>query len=140
MEKARKDGKNGVGQNLADYEPTPKERNLLEVLLNPESRMWSKTEICRKAGCDRQTYYNTYAKPEFVDYVMKQSLALVKQGVPATVNAVLRQAKRGDSTHAKMILMMAGLYAEKSDQTVKQVAVLKMERHYSHKPIKEENE
>ena len=41
MGKARKDGKTDVGQNLADYEPTPKERNLLEVMLNPESRMWT---------------------------------------------------------------------------------------------------
>ena len=57
MGTAQKDGKTDVGQNLADYEPTPKERNLLEVMLNPESRMWTKVEICRKAECDERNYY-----------------------------------------------------------------------------------
>jgi hypothetical protein len=65
MGTAQEEGKNGSRQNStdsADYEPTPKECNLLEVLLNPESRMWRKVEICQKANCDPETLRNALKK------------------------------------------------------------------------------
>ena len=78
MGTAQKNGKTDVGQNLADYEPTPKERNLLEVMLNPESRMWSVTEICKKADCVTQTYYNAFDKEGFVKLWDKQAKGVVQ--------------------------------------------------------------
>ena len=116
MEKARKDGKNGSRQNTADsadYEPTPKERNLLEVMLNPESRMWSKTEICHKADCDRETLRKAFKKEGFVKLWDKQAKGIVQRARMSVLNACIRQAQRGDATHAKMILTMSGDYNEK---------------------------
>ena len=81
MEKARKDGKNGSRQNTADsadYEPTPKERNLLEVMLNPESRMWSKTEICRKLTVIEKLFGKPLKKKALLSYGISRQKELFR--------------------------------------------------------------
>jgi hypothetical protein len=60
--------------------------------------------------------------------------------VPAVVNASIRQAKRGDSTHTKIILGMAGLWNEKHDLNMKQNCILRMELEYDVKPPKGDDE
>lgn len=102
-------------QNLTKYEPTEKEKNLLEVLLNPENRMKSITDVCKLAKCSRPVYYEAFSKPEFVELYNKQSVDLVKQSVASVLNTFIREAQRGSFQHGKVILEMAGLYAEKSD-------------------------
>ena len=52
-------------QNSTKYKPTEKEKALLEVLINPDYRMKSITDICRAAKCTRNIYYNAFAKEEF---------------------------------------------------------------------------
>ena len=105
-------------QNFTDYEPTEKEKNLLEVLLNPENRMKSITDICKLAKCTRPVYYDAFAKPGFVEIHNKYSVDLVKQSVSSVLNTFIREAQRGSFQHGKVILEMAGLYAEKQDVKV----------------------
>lgn len=103
----------GVFDNL-----TKSEQVLLEALLNPENRMKSVADICKVAKVDRSTYYRAFQKPEFVEVYNKQSLDLVKQSTASVINTFVREAQRGSFQHGKVILEMAGLYAEKSDLKV----------------------
>ena len=102
-------------QKPTKYRPTPKEETLLEVLLNPDHRMKSITEICRIAKCDRSVYYDAFAKKGFVDYYQSKSMDIVKQAVAPVLNAFVREALRGSYQHGKLILDMAGLIEEKKD-------------------------
>jgi hypothetical protein len=94
---------------------TLSEEKLLEVLLNPENRMKSITDICDIAKCNRKTYYRAFAKQEFVDIYNAKSKELVKQAVASVVNTFIREAQRGSFQHGKVILEMAGLYTEKQE-------------------------
>ncbi|WP_028560669.1 phBC6A51 family helix-turn-helix protein [Paenibacillus pinihumi] len=100
----------GNEQNL-----TRSEQALLEALLNPENRIKSVTDICKIAKVDRATYYRAFAKPEFVVLYNKRSVDLVKQSVASVLNTFVREAQRGSFQHGKVVLEMAGLYAEKAD-------------------------
>ena len=92
---------------------TKAEEILLEVLLNPENRMKSVTDICKIAKIERMTYYRAFAKPEFVDMYNKRSVDLVKQSVAPIINTFVREAQRGSFQHGKILLDMAGMYNEK---------------------------
>jgi len=99
-------------QICTNYQPTEKEQNLLEVLINPENRMKSITDICKIAKCERQTYYNAFAKPGFVEIYNAKCQELIKQSVGAIINAFVREAQRGSYQHGKLLLDMAGLHTD----------------------------
>lgn len=101
------------GQNLTGYEPTPSEEKLLEVLLNPQYRMKSITDICKIAEISRTTYYEAFSKPGFNEIYKQKSIELVKQQVAPVINAFVAEAKRGSFQHGKVLLEMADLYSEK---------------------------
>lgn len=105
-------------QNPTEYMPTEKEKILLEVLLNPDYRMKSITDICKAAKCSRNVYYDAFAKQGFVDLYKNQSTDLVKQSIAPVINTFIREAQRGSFQHGKVILEMAGVYTEKSDMKV----------------------
>ncbi len=96
------------------YEPTVKEAAILEVLLNPEHRMKSVTDICKLAQCSRNVYYTAFSKPEFRAAYEEKVKDLVKQAIGPIVNTFIKEAKRGNFQHGKVLLEMAGLYNEKS--------------------------
>lgn len=100
-------------QNSTNYEPTEKEKNLLEVLINPDYRMKSITDICRAAKCTRNIYYNAFEKPGFVELYKQYTTNLVKQSVASVINTFIREAQRGSFQHGKVLLEMAGLYTDK---------------------------
>jgi hypothetical protein len=100
-------------QNLTDYKPTEKEKNLLEVLLNPENRMKSITDICKLAKCTRPVYYEAFTKDGFVELYKRSSQDLVKQSVAPVLNTFIREAQRGSFQHGKVLLEMAGVYSDK---------------------------
>ena len=103
----------GIRQNRTKYKPTEKEKALLEVLLNPDYRMKSITDICRIAKCARSTYYEAFSKPGFVDLYNQYSNDLIKQSVAPVINTFIREAQRGSFQHGKVILEMAGMYSDK---------------------------
>lgn len=105
-------------QNLTENNLTDKEKALLEVLLSPEHRMKSITDICKIAGCSRPTYYSAFEKPEFQAIYKEKSKALVDQSIAPVLNTFVREALRGSFQHGKVLLEMAGLYSEKSQLEV----------------------
>lgn len=104
-------------QNLTDYKLTEKEKNLIEVLLNPENRMKSITDICKLAKCSRPVYYDAFSKPGFVEIYKQYSVDLVKQSVASVINTFIREAQRGSFPHGKVLLEMAGLYTDKIEHS-----------------------
>lgn len=99
-------------QNFTNSGLTEKEKSLLEVLINPENRMKSITDICKLAKCTRPVYYEAFSKPEFVEIYKQYSVDLVKQSVASVINTFIREAQRGSFQHGKVLLEMAGLYTE----------------------------
>ncbi|MGP8153381.1 MAG: hypothetical protein ACLQBQ_04450 [Smithella sp.] len=100
-------------QKSTTYRPTVAEKRLLEVLLDPDHRLKSVTDICGVAKCDRHIYYTAFNKPAFVDYYTKESKALIKKAHSGIINASIRQALRGDAAHTKILLTMTGDYADR---------------------------
>lgn len=95
------------------YKPTKAEQALLSVLSNPEHRRKNVTEICELAGISRKQYYNIFQKTEFVEYYLRLTRDLIKQSVMPIVNAARKEALKGSFAHQKMLLEMAGEYADK---------------------------
>lgn len=102
-------------QTQTEYTPTQKEKALLEVLLNPEFRMKSITDICKAAKCSRNVYYDAFEKPEFRELVKKKSKELVEHALPAMINTFVKQGLRGSYPHGKVILEMGGIYTERQE-------------------------
>jgi hypothetical protein len=100
-------------QNATLYEPTKLEEILLDILLNPENRLKSVTDICKLAKCDRVTYYRAMKKPEFVAYYQAEAKNLTKHAVGPIINTFIREAQRGSFQHGKVLLEMADVYTEK---------------------------
>ena len=111
-------------QNSTKYKPTEKEKNLLEVLINPDYRMKSITDICKAAKCTRNIYYTAFGKSEFVELYKELSESLVKQSIAPVINAFIREAQRGSFNHGKVLLEMAGLYNKKDDDDTKTINLI----------------
>jgi len=99
-------------QNFTELDLTEKEKNLLEVLLNPENRMKSITDICKLAKCTRPVYYEAFSKPSFLEVYKSRSVDIVKQSLSSIINTFVREAQRGSFQHGKVLLEMAGVYTE----------------------------
>jgi L-2-hydroxyglutarate oxidase LhgO len=100
-------------QKSTNYEPTEKEKVLLDVLLNPENRMKSITDVCKLAGCSRNVYYEAFAKSGFSELYKQKSTDIVRQSVAPVLNTFVREAQRGSFQHGKVLLEMAGVYSDK---------------------------
>lgn len=100
-------------QKETKFKPTLAQERLLEVLLNPEHRLKSVTDICSLAPCTRKVYYAAFKNDKFIDYYMKESKRMISKSYAGIINASIRQALRGDVSHAKMLLNMTGDYVDK---------------------------
>ncbi|MFA5153983.1 MAG: phBC6A51 family helix-turn-helix protein [Clostridia bacterium] len=100
------------------YQPTPAEIKLMEVLLNPEHRMKSVTDICKTANISRQHYYNIVKKQEFNELCKQTATDLVKAEILPLIYTGIKEAKRGSFQHWKVLMEMAGLYSEKQNMQV----------------------
>ncbi|MGO9138359.1 MAG: phBC6A51 family helix-turn-helix protein [Syntrophales bacterium] len=101
-------------QNRTTYQPSRAARKLLEVLLNPEHRYKSVTEVCKLAGISRDSYYRLFADQRFVCFYTSEAKKLVKAAQGPVVNAAIKSAVRGNPQNIKTVLSMAGLFKEKS--------------------------
>ena len=104
MKKPTKSGK---------YKPTTAQNKLLVVMLNPNNRFLSITDICKTAKCNRATYYKAFSTPKFVGYYKSKSRDLVDQAIMPVVNALIKNAKAGSQSHIKMVLEMSEMHIEK---------------------------
>jgi hypothetical protein len=112
MEKS-KPHKNKTAQKSTKYAPTNKEKTLIEVLLNPEHRLKSVSEICAVAKCNRHVYYDAFNKPDFCKYVEHKVEQLIDKYYGQMMNASIRQAVRGNATHFKILLELKGKLASR---------------------------
>ena len=100
-------------QTVTDIELTENDKRLLEVLLNPDYRMKSITDLCNIAKISRMAYYRAMEKPEFKSLYKAKSKELVDNAIAPVLNTFVREALRGSFQHGKVILEMAGLYSDK---------------------------
>jgi hypothetical protein len=100
-------------QKSSKYRPTVAEKKLLEVLLNPEHRFKSVTEICGLAKIDRKTYYNSYDKEAFCKYAESKIDKLIDKNYASIIHGSIHSAARGDAAHTKIMLQMKGKLVEK---------------------------
>lgn len=100
---------------LNRYNPTIKEMDLLNILLDPFHRMSSITKVCQMAGVSRKTYYEMFRKPEFQAFYRAALLEVVKQYGGQLVNIGIREARKGSFPHWKVLMEMGGFYGEKKD-------------------------
>ena len=100
-------------QKPTKYAPSLAEKKLLEVLLNPEFRLKSITDICIEAKINRCTYYNAFQRDDFKKLLREESKSLIDKHRAAIINSSIKAALRGDSAHTKILLSMSGDYADK---------------------------
>ena len=105
-------------QNVTNNSLTEAEEKLLEVLLSPENRMKSITDVCNIADISRMTYYRAFDNPQFMGRYKQASKELVNKAVAPVINTFIREAQRGSFQHGKVILEMADMYSEKKIQEI----------------------
>jgi hypothetical protein len=91
-----------------DYKPNKKERELLDVLLNPENRLKHVNALCDLAGLSRKSYYRMFKRPGFVALYKKESKALVYQAYAPALHTLIKETIRGSAEHAKIYFRMTG--------------------------------
>lgn len=98
-----------------NYNPTPSERKVLEVLCNPENAGLNVTELCQKADVSRQTYYALREKPGFIEYKNELIMKMLKDNIGSVIAATVKFASTNSkcSQDRKMLLTMAGMYQDK---------------------------
>lgn len=101
------------------YKPTAAEKKLLEVLINPEHVGKSVQELCNLAKVSRNKYYDAMKKESFVALVNNITMDLIKGKAADVLNATYKYAltEKGHQDR-KMILTIAGVYAEKTETKV----------------------
>lgn len=98
---------------LQDYIPTPKEKDLIIELSNPDNLGKTVTEICRRAGVSRDLYYDAIKKPHFQRIVDELSALLIKENLTRVYWALTKSASNpSPSNHPdrKLFLELAGKY------------------------------
>ena len=101
------------GQKPTEYVPNRTALRLLEVLIDPASRMKTVVEVCRMAKIHRDTYYELFKKAEFRELYKELAVDMIKNHTAPVVNALLREAVRGNHHHIKMVLEIADIYTDK---------------------------
>lgn len=101
-----------------EYKPTTAQKKLLAVMLNPDHRFLSITDICKTAKCNRTSYYKAFGNPRFVAYYKSKSEDLISHAVMPVINALVKGAKAGSQPHIKMVLEIANIYSEKKSVVI----------------------
>ena len=100
---------------LDNYEPTPAEQRLLQVLLDPANVGKSVTEKCQLAGVSRDVYYKAMQKEGFIRLKNRLTYDLLKANIDEVLRATFKYALNNSKNHAdrKLLLEMYGLYTDK---------------------------
>ena len=101
--------------------PTRTERQVMEVLCNPECYNWTATAIIEASGVSRSTYYKIMRDEWFVKYHRDAIMQMVRSSVGAITAAAIHCANirnKDGQADRKMLLQMAGLHADRSSQEV----------------------
>ena len=101
------------------YKPTPAEKKLLEVLINPDYVGKSVTAICKAAKVSRFKYYDAMKNESFVELVNETTMSLIKGKVSDVLNATYKYAltEKGHQDR-KVLLTIAGIYVDKKETEI----------------------
>lgn len=114
-------------QNVTNYKPSRAECRLLDVLLDPGSRRLTITDICKKAGTCRPTYYKAMDNEEFVNLLKEASKGLLNKHLGTLVNVAIREAIKGNFAFWKECMEMSGM-KDKPELIIKMTATERDER------------
>ena len=105
---------------LDNYEPTPAEQRLLQVLLDPDNIGKSVTEKCRLADVSRDIYYKAMQKEGFIRLKNRLTYDLLKANIDEVLRATFKYALNNAKNHAdrKLLLEMYGWYIDKKNVEV----------------------
>jgi hypothetical protein len=102
------------------YEPTPSEKKVLAVQLDPTNLNLNIVERCKLAKVSRKTWYDSMAKIEFTtllnDMCLDQMKGRMSEVLDATINFAVMDSRCGSDR--KILLAMGGLYNEKQSLEV----------------------
>lgn len=101
---------------VEEFHPTQKQEALLEVLLDPKTRLLSITKICELADCSREFYYTTMRNTAFVDYYKQLAEHFLKSKMGALIQYGLQEAFAGtpqSPAYWKVLMEMAGAWSPK---------------------------
>lgn len=103
------------------YIPTPAEKKLIENLVNPENYGKSITDICSLSDCSRTVYYDAIKKSEFIDYLNKLTIEVLKSKVNDVIAATYKFAttEKRNSQDRMMLLKMTKVLKDEQDINIK---------------------
>lgn len=101
------------------YTMTAAGKKLFQVLIDPQYLGRNVDELCQIADVSRDTYYRLMKDERFTREVTETSRQLVMAKIGDVINATYENAigERGHQDR-KMLLTMAGLYADKQETNV----------------------
>ena len=116
-EKTTQGDKQKATEGEKPWMPTRLQESLLMVILDPANRLKSVADLCALAECSRDVYFDAFKNSKFMEHYYAESIQLTRRAVAPVVNASVREAKRGNHNHTKIVLGMAGAYHERHELT-----------------------
>ncbi len=105
--------------NPDKYRPTPKEQDLLEIMINPENYECTPSKLMELASVNPNCYYDAIKKKGFIELLKEKSFNLVDSSIPLVVNAFVSHAKKGSYQHGKTLLEMGNMIEDPSEKIIK---------------------
>ncbi|HUI45684.1 MAG TPA: phBC6A51 family helix-turn-helix protein [Nitrospirota bacterium] len=99
-------------------ELTSAERKLLEILIDASTRLLPITEIAKKAGISRKTYYQIFERKNFCDLYEREVRSIYRRDAMSASHALAAGARRGDVVCIRLLLELANIYQPKSKVAV----------------------
>jgi hypothetical protein len=101
---------------------TPKEKLLMEALLDPRNKGLTVEAFCKKAGIGKTRYYECIADQKFVEEYKQRALELAHHSIGPVINAFIEQAtQNGSYQHGKVLLEMTGMHNDKMSLSISPV-------------------
>lgn len=109
-----------IDKAASKYDVTDAGKKLLAVVILPEARTMTVTDICKQAGISRDWYYKLFRDERFTQAYTELCRAMLLSAAAPASQALAAQAAMGDVAAIKMILEMAALYAPSATLTITQ--------------------
>lgn len=88
---------------------TATQEKLLSVLQDEENLSLSVSEICKKAGISRTSYYRFLKDRDFLCALREGGIQTIYGALLQTINSVVKRAKEGSFPHQKLLIEVASL-------------------------------
>lgn len=110
-------------QNDTDSRLSKKQRETAEMLAEPEFT-GTKTELLKKTGVPRTTFYRWLKNQEFIQYVNELIKLHTDSELGTVWNALIERCKVGDVAAIKLYFEMKGKYKQKIETDFQPVFII----------------